>query len=253
MRSLSSIIKGERIRTQSIIDFSTRQIDVLAEEDYINETIDQSSFDEKEQLESIQEKQLKEIQELIDAKLEEADNQVRQMLSEAIQKSQAIEEEAKQLKTHMLFEMTKEKEEVLEEARKQAELILANAHKEKEELIMSTEGELVETLITLLNHIISEEMNYQVDWVKYLVRKILSKEEILGKVKVIISPILYTRLSEKEIDAIKGIRKDLEIETRDNLNETTCMIEFNQGSIVYDISQGLERVINDTRILMNAK
>ena len=31
------------------------------------------------------------------------------------------------------------------------------------------------------------------------------------------------------------------------------MIEFNQGSIVYDISQGLERVINDTRILMNAK
>ena len=253
MRSLSSIIKGERIRTQSIIDFSTRQIDVLAEEDYINETIDQSSFDEKEQLESIQEKQLKEIQELIDAKLEEADNQVRQMLSEAIQKSQAIEEEAKQLKTHMLFEMTKEKEEVLEEARKQAELILANAHKEKEELIMSTEGELVETLITLLNHIISEEMNYQVDWVKYLVRKMLSKEEILGKVKVIISPILYTRLSEKEIDAIKGIRKDLEIETRDNLNETTCMIEFNQGSIVYDISQGLERVINDTRILMNAK
>lgn len=253
MRSLSSIIKGERIRTQSIIDFSTRQIDVLAEEDYINETINQSSFDEKEQLESIQEKQLKEIQELIDAKLEEADNQVRQMLSEAIQKSQAIEEEAKQLKTHMLFEMTKEKEEVLEEARKQAELILANAHKEKEELIMSTEGELVETLITLLNHIISEEMNYQVDWVKYLVRKMLSKEEILGKVKVIISPILYTRLSEKEIDAIKGIRKDLEIETRDNLNETTCMIEFNQGSIVYDISQGLERVINDTRILMNAK
>lgn len=253
MRSLSSIIKGERIRTQSIIDFSTRQIDVLAEEDYINETTDQSSFDEKEQLESIQEKQLKEIQELIDAKLEEADNQVRQMLSEAIQKSQAIEEEAKQLKTHMLFEMTKEKEEVLEEARKQAEHILANAHKEKEELIMSTEGELVETLITLLNHIISEEMNYQVDWVKYLVRKMLSKEEILGKVKVIISPILYARLSEKEFDAIKGIRKDLEIETRDNLNETTCMIEFNQGSIVYDISQGLERVINDTRILMNAK
>ena len=88
MRSLSSIIKSERIRTQSIIDFSTRQIDVLAEEDYINETIDQSSFDEKEQLETIQEKQLKEIQELIDAKLEEADNQVRQMLSEAIQKSQ---------------------------------------------------------------------------------------------------------------------------------------------------------------------
>ncbi len=253
MRSLSSIIKGERIRAQSIIDFSSRQLERPTEEEYIKETVEQLSFEEKEQLVDFKEEKLREIQKLVDAKLEEADHQVRQMLLEAVQKSQAIEEEAKQVKTQMLFEMEQEKARILEEAQRQAELIIAKAHEEKEELIMSTEGELVETLIALLNHIISEEMNYQVDWVKCLVRKMLNKEDISGKVKVIISPILYARLSENELEAIKDISKDLVVETRDNLNETTCMIEFNQGSIVYDIAQGLERVINDTRILMNTK
>lgn len=253
MRSLSSIIKGERIRTHSVIDFSTRQVEKSIQEKYIKETTEQINFQQEEQLIDFKEEKLKEVQKVVDEKLKEADFKVRQMLLEAVEKANTLQEEANQLKTQILFEIEEQKAVILEEAQQKAERIIAGAYEEKKEIIKNTEDELVETLIGLLNHIISEEMNYHSDWVKCLVRKMLNKEGISGRIKVIISPILYTRLSENELQAIEAISKDLIVETREQINETTCIIEFNQGSIVYDIAQGLERVIKDIRMLMNTK
>lgn len=253
MRSLSSIIKGERIRNQSIIDFSIRQVEWSIEENDVHKVAEENEENIEEDITCYKEKRLKEIQELIDAKLAQADEQINEMLSDAITKAKAIEKEAKQLKNDMLFELTEEKQKILDQAYKQAEGIIVEAYKEKDELIMNTEEELVDTLLLLLNHIISEEMHYQTDWLKCLVRKMLRKDEILGDVKVIISPILYDRLPEEERVAVEVLQKGLVVETKDNLNETTCIIECSQGSIVYDVTQGLERVINDTRILMSTK
>ena len=253
MKSLSSIIKGERIRTQSIIDFSSRQMEKNTQDKYIKETTEQIDFSEEKRLIDFEKEKLKEVQKIIDAKLQEADSKVRQMLLEAAQKANALQEEAEQLKTQLLFEIEQHKVTILEEAHQKAEHIVAKAYEEKEEIISRTENELVETLITLLNHIISEEMNYSSEWIKCLIRKMLNKEDISGGIKVIISPILYTRLSEDELQAIKAISKDLIVETKEQMSETTCLIEFNQGSIVYDVTQGLQRVIKDIRMLMNTK
>ncbi len=252
MRSLSSIIKGERIRTQGIIDFSTRQVEWSTEGNDVH-TVTEEINKDIEEMSNYKEKQLKEVQEIVDAKLAQANKQVNQILFEAKTKAKAIEEAAEELKNNLLSKALEEKEEILQDAHRQAEEIRADAYKEKNELIMGTEEELVNMLMALLNHIISEEMQYQTEWLKCLVRKMLSKDEILGEVKVIISPILFNRLSEEEIVVIEGIQKGLTIETKDNLNETTCIIEYNQGTIVYDVTQGLERVIKDTRILLNTK
>ena len=50
MRSLSSIIKGERIRTQGIIDFSTRQVEWSTEENEVHKVKEDTNKDDWEKL-----------------------------------------------------------------------------------------------------------------------------------------------------------------------------------------------------------
>ena len=256
MRLLSNIIKGGRIRNQSIMDFSLRNTHEVEGEEI--EEIKDELFESKQEGKhsetlEMKQRQLQEIEHIINEKISDANQKAEQIIAAALERAQYIESDAQTRKNDMIFEMNQEKEGLLAKAKEKAEQIQLEAYEEKKAILASTEEEVTQTMIILLQHIIGEELNYHTDWVSCLVKKMLSDQDTDEKVKVILSPSLFERLPKAQKEAITQIKKQVVLETCEALNDTTCMVETSHGSIRYDVQEGLERVISDIRILQNVK
>ena len=251
MRSLSNIIKSGRIRSQSYLDLSQRHMqgpveNVSNEYGDSNETsIDDETLElihkRKEELDLIE----KEIQE----KLRDADNKVEKMVSEAILKQQDMENEIKDKEAKILAEAQQKQAEIVQLAHEEANQILEAAKTEKEALLQAVEGEVVETLITILNHIISNELNENVEWLRLVVRKMLLKDQFSEAYKLVVSPYCLELIEKDKQHFLEGISKDIAIESSDLINDTSCILETNQGNIEYDVNDGLEKIVSEIRLL----
>lgn len=248
---MSNIIKGGRIRSQSYLDLSQR-LKPEVEKVYDN---GQCKIEEVEvsnvSLELIKEKEkeLALIEEEIQNKRKNADKQIEEMLAEAISRCKDMERRASDEKTALLAEAHDRQAEIIQLAQNEAESIKTSAIQEKQALLESVEGEVVETMISLLKHIISEELNENVDWLKLVVRKMLLEDQTTETFKLRVSSYNMKLIEAEKAHFMEGISKVTHIECDETLNDTTCILETSQGNIEYDVSQGLERMITEIRIL----
>ena len=198
---------------------------------------------------SQKEKELIALEGLLQDKMSEADSKIESMLAEAIEKAQSIENSARDKETNMLAETYHRQEEIIAKAEEEAEAIKKAALDEKREMLKAVEGEVVETIITLLQHIISEEIDGHVEWLKLVVRRILLQEEIDEDTTLLVSSNNRIRLEEEKNQFINSLSKLTTIEVSESLNDTTCVLVTSQGNIEYDINEGLRKVVSELRIL----
>ena len=198
---------------------------------------------------SQKEKELIALEGLLQDKMSEADSKIESMLAEAIETAQSIENSARDKETNMLAETYHRQEEIIAKAEEEAEAIKKAALDEKREMLKAVEGEVVETIITLLQHIISEEIDGHVEWLKLVVRRILLQEEIDEDTTLLVSSNNRIRLEEEKNQFINSLSKLTTIEVSESLNDTTCVLVTSQGNIEYDINEGLRKVVSELRIL----
>jgi flagellar biosynthesis/type III secretory pathway protein FliH len=156
-------------------------------------------------------------------------------------------------KSKLMQETFNKQEELIEKARAESRQILDEACAEKQRMIDSLEGELTDTLKSLLNYLIGEEIYNNTNWLSCIVRRMLANDALKNNIKVLVSPVLYSKLADEEIERLTHIRDDVTIQVSDAISDTECRIESNEGSIQYDVQEGLERVISDIKILQNLK
>ncbi len=260
---MSNIIKSGRVRSQSILDLSNRaipQVEILCEELEVEshceelevETVTEPILNsEASNLETIREKEneLKVLESQIQERLADADNKIEVMLTEAVEKAEAIKKEARDQQTKVIADAYQKQEEILKQAEEEAQNIRRIALDEKKSMLNAVEGEVVEVIITLLQHIISEEMTGHIEWLKLVVRRLLLEEEISEEVTLLVSSHTMTLLEKEKEQFIASLSKLAAIEVNEALNDTTCILVTSQGNIEYDISEGLRKVVSELRIL----
>lgn len=253
MRSLSNIIKSGRIRSQSYLDLSQRLVGtnqkLFADEIEQAESEMVNSDDDLIELIGKRREELSRIEEEIQKKLKDADNKVETLLSDAASKCELMERKIKDKESEVLAKAHRSSEEMIQQAEVEASQIIEAAQAEKRSLLQSTEGEVVEILITLLKHIISEEMNENVEWLRLVVRKMLMQDQSSDTFKLVVSPYCLQLIEKDQKHFLEGLSKVTTIESNETLNDTSCILETNQGNIEYDVSYGLEKIISEIRIL----
>lgn len=252
---MSSIIKSARIRSEGIVDLSSRGHHFPLEssnEQSDNQAVEKAKASEGHSIpDLLQEKQeeFSRLDSVIQEKLLEANREAERILAEAREKANQIKEEAVIEKNALLEEAYHQQEEVLSSIDDKVIQIKQAALEEKQVMLEAVEGDVVETIITLLQHIISEELKIGIDWLKMIVRKMLLQEDVGESVTLLISKQNMNDLNKEKEALIASLSKLASIEVSDTLNDTTCILVTRQGNIEYDINEGLNKMIAELRVL----
>ena len=255
MRSLSSIIKSGRARDQGIMNLSDRQNGKRIEEVHNDMMAMEGHSHHDEQMHvtssDIEEKkeELLRVQCEIDRMIAESKQQAEAIINSAYAKASEIETDSIAMKEQMLLEVAEKEKQLLEGAQTRASEITNAAFEEKMQMLGQVEGEVVETMITILQHIMSEEVTYNRDWLYYIVKRMLQKPDVEEGVALLISADLYESLENKYKEKLLTLRKLSDIKVDESLNDTTCKLVTSQGSIEYDVQQGLDKMISELRIM----
>ncbi|MGL4739101.1 MAG: FliH/SctL family protein [Cellulosilyticaceae bacterium] len=240
---MSNIIKGHRISGEKSIEIGKQLVVPI-----IHEKADETQqVQQQVQQQMLEEAARKESAQL----LEEAKRQVNKMLSEA---DQELKERERLLKVQidLLEEEAQFKVKQLEaSAAEKAKALIAQAQVEKEEIISQAEPEIIALVQQLVGHIIHEELSEHTEWIGLLVRKIRHHEMMREPITLSMNPVLYERLSEAEKHTLMAMGEGVKLRTDENLYETMCEIETSQGSISYDIEEGLGRVLKELGMLQS--
>lgn len=256
---MSSIIKGNRIRNQSVIQLTDRfsAIHIQYEtEEMIDEVIHHKQLDLMEDSEGrenvleVAKVTLEEAKAEANAILEEAHKKAEEILKEAFLQGEQIRGQASKEKTEILLESKAKEEQIVLEATEEARRLREEAIAEKQAIIESTEGELVETLSDLLTYLVGEEVYHNTTWLTCIVKRMLSEcKDSKADMKLYLSPTLFERLTDKEKEYLVKQSNGLTIETKVDLNDTSCLLETKQGMITYDVVEGLNEIISQIKIL----
>lgn len=243
MKSLSSIIKGGRIRNQTVINLSERLSIPPVECEPTDFQVDEVTPDsfEQEQMDLVQLK----IQQL----LEEAQKTADGLIKAAQEEAQDIQEKAKHRSQSLLEEASNKQYNILEKAHKTSAQIIEDAYKEKAHIIKNIEGELTETLITLLQYLVGEEVYHNTSWVLCVVRRMLAHDNFKKNIRIFLSEATYNRLTADEKEKLLALKEEVSLHISETLSNTECKVETDEGAIEYDVAAGLDRVISDVRIL----
>ncbi|MDF2594862.1 MAG: hypothetical protein K0R69_1203 [Clostridia bacterium] len=254
MRLLSSIIKGGRIREQKIINLSERFSAVSGESEITDFSPNQETSLVPQQEEIVLlEEQINLMHEKASAVLREAEGKAKEIIEAALQQAKEIKETVQEEKINLLNETFNQQNKMIETAKKEAEQIVQDAQTEKKHIIGNIEEELAQTLMSLLQYLIGEEVYRNIDWLLCIVKKMLSNDVFKEEIKVFISPAMYNKLTEENKETIKAIKNGVTLHSLDTMKDTSCRVETEEGAIEYDIKDGLDRVISDIDILKNLK
>ncbi len=252
MRSLSSIIKGERVRKQTVINLSER-LDITAIEyaapEYTGDEFEEAEIEQEYPIEPT--KHLEDARLQAEAILKEASEKAEELLVNTREEARAIKAAAEVEKNNLLCGAMEKQAALIEQTEREARTIIEEAYNEKERIIRGTEGEMVETLITLLQYLIGEEVYHHTAWIRCIVKKMLANPAFKKDIKVYLSANVYHRLTDEDKEVIMHMRDHTTIHIADSLSDTACRVETEEGAVEYDISSGLERVIADIKIIQN--
>ncbi len=136
-----------------------------------------------------------------------------------------------------------------EEAKRYIENLKQEAIREKNQTLAAIEGEVVDLVVHLLDHIIGNELSSSNKWVKCLVNKLLHNENIIKDAEIGLSSRVYASMTPVDIAEIEGLIKNVSIIERPDLQDYTCVILTDNGEICYDVNETLENVKKDLRLL----
>lgn len=245
---MSNIIKGGRIRSEGILNLSNRIFQVQEEPTSEKEQIIENKINAIDEEIHQKQQELQQLEYLIQQRIEEARQKAEEVVSDACEKGRQIEEEARKKASLIIEQAAQKQEEILENVKQEADRIREQALAEKENKLQAVEGEVVELIIKIIQHIISEELIHNTDWLKYLVRKMMSEGMPNEEVTLLVSSENMARLREEETFA-SSLLKLAAVEADDALNDTTLVLVTSRGNIEYDISRGMEQVISELRII----
>ncbi|WP_069997451.1 FliH/SctL family protein [Cellulosilyticum sp. I15G10I2] len=244
---MSSIIKGGRIRNQTVINLSER-LQITQVEYERSEPLDDEAVLGEQGPEAISLMHL-EAQNLLD----EAQQKAEIIINNALKEAEEIRKEAAFEKTNLLEDASNKHQLFLEQAREEAAQIVKNAYQEKEQIINSTEPELAQTLIALLQYLVGEEVYHNTGWVRCIIKRMLANDVFKKDIKVYVSPEVYNRLTDSEKESLMSIKEEVTLQVSEALSNTACKVETQEGAIEYDVVDGLDQVISDLKILQNLK
>lgn len=248
-RLLSSIIKNYRTLQGESISIGIEKTLHLKESNTLEEEALKAQDDYKKQVQD----KYKKIE-------EEAQSKAQKILYEAKMQAEAILEEAYLQKENLLNECHEEIQVLKQESAdkilvdqqtssEEVKRILEQAHREKQTILEQAEPELVEVLQVLLHTIIDEKIVSGVEWLTLLVKRMIEKEHINENIKVYVAPKLYEQYAKDLEGAFEDLTLYVQIEPDSQLLETSCLVETQVGSIHYDVSKGLQKVLDEIKIL----
>ena len=254
-RLLSSIIKGQRIRSESKLEIKNTKAYVAQEP-------------AKENLQS----KVKEQEQAIENKLRQANAKANDLIQlateEATAKAAIIIKEAEDRITResaIAFEQAQEdgynagyekgrleSEQLVEEGKQ----IVIAAKEEKQKLIDELEPEMIDLVLKVCSKVISDEIHYNKDTILVLIRQTLAKasadpEEIVIKV----SELDYDHVVEnKDLITANTITPEQVTIVKDlNLTIGSCVIETEFGSIRSSINEAFSAIKKQMRLLSTKK
>ncbi len=247
MRSLSSIIKGGRIRNQTVINLSEHfNIPQIEYESYESQSEDLGPCEPEQE-------QMNLVHAQVQALLDEAERKAEIILNNARQEAQEIRKNAELEKSHLLEETTNKQQLLLEQAREESRQIVQNAYDEKDQIISSIEGELAQTLLSLLQYLVGEEVYHNTAWILCLIKRMLAHNALKTDIQIYISADVYNRLTDQEKESLMHIKEGVTLHASETMNDTACRVQTHEGAIEYDVAEGLNQIISDIRILQNLK
>lgn len=248
--SLSNIIKGGRIRNQGYLDLSLRHpVEVEMVYDELAHAGEMASAIEEHEVVAEREAKLAQLEQEIQERLAAANQQAEVIITEAMARGQAIEKDAQDKHEAILAEAYGKQEKIIQSYQTEAESITRAAYDEKQQMLEAVEGEVVETMIEILKHLISEEVNGHVEWLRLVVKKMMFEDRTSEQFELLVSSNNLRLIEADEKNFRSELTKLAEIKVDETLNDTTCILKTEQGCIEYDLTKGLEKVISELRIL----
>lgn len=258
---MSSIIKGERIRNQSIINlsehFTALQIDYERDEiedervviEHKENEPQESEEEEQVSPDTLREEVLAKAHEEAQILLQEAKRNADNILSSALKEAEKMKASMKEEQYNIIEHAKGTAQQLIQEATLQSEQLKEAAVIEKERIIGNSEHEILAMVEKLVGHIVSEELYVGTWWIKAMVQKMLHECHTKEQIKVFISKGNFENLTPEQKTTIESMAEYVTIAVGNTLNNSSCLIETKQGSIAYDLKDGLERVLAELRIL----
>lgn len=251
MKSLSSVIKGQRIRSESILPIQLT-----------------SSIKTSLTCESTDKQKTKKDHENMVAQVKKAEQKAREIIQEAEERAKEIiqlaEQKASQ-ESKVVLEKAKEDgytqghqkgyEEGALEAQSlinESKQVLQDAHREKKKLLKEAEPEAIEMVIKVCQKILSEEVGFNPNIIRILIRKSLGElqydtQELI--VKVPTQHYDYVIENKEHIFEGYAISSGVEILKDSTLDEGTYIIETPFGSVECNVTTQFEELKKQIRLI----
>ena len=257
MRSLSSIIKGQRVRHESTLEIENTSVQVAPQhgdkelttdnqEAKLNIQLQMQETNAKSKADGI----IKEAKEEAQKIIEDGQKMIEKELSVALK--QAQEEGYSAGYTNGYDKGQLEAQTLIEEGKK----VLASATAEKKELLDQAEPEVIEMIIAICSKLISEEIKFNPETIQILIRKTLADIHYdTSEINIKVSPDQFDYVLENKDVIIKDYANpsDVQIWKDVNLLEGTCIIETPFGSIKCDINEQFAEIKKQMRLICDKK
>lgn len=245
MRSLSSIIKNHRTLQGNVITIGKEQPYFQTEKNSSSTGIATEATIEEIDFTFLE---------------EEAKKEAMRIVQEAELKAQAIldqtQEQVYLMKQSFEEEMATYRNQVEEEvqakqtqARQEVESIINAAYLEKESILKQAEPEIVELIVTLLHKIIDVKLISGIEWLTLFVKQVVEKEQFKESLQVIVAPQVLETHEEILKEAFKDLPVEVELLSDGRMKHTACRVETRTGGIMYDIEEGLQKILDELQLL----
>lgn len=253
MRSLSSIIKGQRVRRESTLKIESLGMKVAPEDGGSELTTEEKEEEVNSQLEQKRAK----AKNKVDAMIEEAKARAEKMIEAARKKTEkdslaALESAQEQGYsigyTKGYDEGALKSQSLIEEAQQ----IVTDANTKKQQLLDQAEPEAIEMIIAITKKLISAELEFNPETIFALIRKALGGNKYdTSEINIKVSPEQYAYVLENKdlIVADYANPGDVEIHQDADLPQGACIIETPFGSIECNIQDQFTEVKKQMRLI----
>lgn len=252
---MSNIIKGQRIRSQSIFEIPNTSGYPVPEEEKTFPIEDEDENHEKEKKNI--EKEVKKAQLQANNIIEEAEKKADNIINKATEESEknallALENSEKEGYDQGYNQGVIEANKLIEEGKQ----VLIEAEEEKERILKQAEPEIIEMIIGISNKIISEELNYNKDVVILLVNKAIKEissdiQDSEISIKVPSDDYDYVVENQDIITEVVSNPENLKFFKDVNLEKGTCLVETPFGSLECNIKESLLEIEKQLRLICN--
>ncbi|HHT03923.1 MAG TPA: hypothetical protein GX005_06330 [Bacteroidales bacterium] len=251
MKSLSNIIKGQRIRSETTLNIKNLiKPDTTEDKDKKSNNLEQDR--KADFYYKLEQAKLQAEQEAL-ITIEKATAKANQIVRDAqikVEKESSIAlENAKNKGYDAGYKEGKLKSQTLID---QGHKVLEEAKSEKEIMLKQLEPEIIEMIIAICQKLTSEEIEFNKSMIHLLIRKALGNMQYeMTDISIKVSPDQYQSVVENKALIIKDYANpaDVEILQEADLNKGTCIIETPFGSIECNLDSQFDEIKKQMRLL----